>query len=74
MPRKLWIVVKPHARQEKIEIISENEYAVWIRAPAHEGRANEAVIELLARHFSLPKSSVRIVLGKKSKKKLVQIS
>lgn len=74
MPRKIWILVKPRARQEKIERISESEYTVWVRAPAHEGKANEAVIELLAGHFSVPKSSVRIVLGEKSKKKLVQIA
>jgi uncharacterized protein (TIGR00251 family) len=73
MPSTIWVNVKPNARQESIEKISASEYTVRVRAPAREGQANEAVIALLAERFSRPKSSVRIVRGEKSKRKLVQI-
>jgi uncharacterized protein len=73
MPRKIWVNVKPRARQENVEKLSEGEYTVSVRAPAREGRANQAVIELLADRLSLPKSAVLILRGEKSKRKLVQI-
>lgn len=73
MALKIWLSVKPQARQEKVEKLSEGEYRVSVRAAAREGKANEAVIELLAEHFSVPKSSLRIVRGEKSKRKLVEI-
>ena len=42
-------------------------------APAREGKANQALIELLSESFSVPKTSIKILLGKTSKKKLVEI-
>jgi uncharacterized protein (TIGR00251 family) len=73
MPVKIWLFVKPQSRKEKVEKLSEDEYRVSVRAAAREGKANEAVVELLAEHFSVPKSSIRIVRGEKSKRKLVEI-
>lgn len=73
MSLRIWLNVKPASKRETIEAISEGEYNVWVRAPARDGRANEAVIELLAKHFSARKSALRIVRGEKSRRKLVQI-
>lgn len=42
-------------------------------APAHKGEANEAVIEALARYFRVPRSRVRIVLGRTSRRKVVEV-
>ena len=73
MPSKLWITVKPQSKKSEVKKISEGEYAVSVNAPAREGKANEAVIELLARHFSVPKSSIRILRGQSGRRKLVQV-
>jgi uncharacterized protein (TIGR00251 family) len=73
MPSKLWITVKPQAKKSEVKKISEGEYAVSVNAPAREGKANEAVIELLARHFSVPKSSIRIIRGQTARRKLIEI-
>lgn len=70
----LSVSVKPRARQEKVDKLSEAEYVVWVRAPAHEGRANEAVIALLAKHLAVPKSSLRIVRGEKTRRKIIEIA
>jgi uncharacterized protein len=56
-----------------VKKISAGEYAVSVNAPAREGKANEAVIELLARHFSVPKSSIRIIRGQTTRRKLIEI-
>jgi uncharacterized protein (TIGR00251 family) len=45
-----------------------------VAAPAKEGRANAALIEVLAEELALPKSAIRIVAGAKSKTKVVEIA
>jgi uncharacterized protein (TIGR00251 family) len=46
---------------------------VKVNAPPHDGKANEKVIELLAKHFSTAKRNVEIISGMTSKKKIVEI-
>ena len=53
--------------------LADGEYSVSVRAPAREGKANEAVIELLAKHFFVPKSFVKIIRGQTARRKLVEI-
>ena len=55
-------------------MMENNVYRVSVTAPPHEGKANEAVIELLAKHFGIAKSRILILRGTKGKKKLVEIS
>lgn len=73
MALRIWVNIKPASNRETIEAVSKEEYNVWVRAPAREGRANQALIELLAEYFRAPKSMLRIVRGEKSRRKLVQI-
>ena len=46
---------------------------VRLAARAQDGKANEALIEFLARHYGVPKRSVRITAGLKSRQKRVVI-
>ncbi len=46
---------------------------VWVTSPASGGRANRELIEVLAEHFGVPKSMVRILRGKSSRRKLVEV-
>jgi hypothetical protein len=71
--RRIWIVVKPRARKAEVKQNVEGDYVVSVRAPAREGKANQALVELLATHFHVAKSSVRIIHGQTGKRKLVQI-
>ncbi len=65
-------MVKPNSRVEKIEE-HQNYYAIWVKAPPHEDRANHALISILAEYFRLPKANLRIIAGHKSKRKIVEI-
>ena len=56
----LSITVKPNAKREGVEKRPDGSYRVAVHAPPVEGKANEAVVEMLADYFSVPKSSVRI--------------
>ena len=70
---KILVTVKPRAKKSEVKKISETEYAVSVHAPAREGKANGAVVELLADYFSVSKSSVKIIRGQTGRRKLVEI-
>jgi uncharacterized protein len=70
---KFQVSLKPNAKAEKVEKLGEGELRVWVNAPPVEGKANAALIKLLAEHFGVPKSQVKITHGLKSKKKIVEI-
>jgi uncharacterized protein (TIGR00251 family) len=52
---------------------SEIRIKVALQAPAIEGRANEALIVLLAEMFGLPRSAVTIEHGQTGRSKLVSL-
>ena len=65
--------VKTNSREESVTKISENEYAVRVKVPPVEGKANRAVVEVLSEFFHVPKSRIGILRGHKSKIKLIEI-
>ncbi len=48
---------------------------MWVRIPGapEKGRANRQVVEYVADHLGVPKSSVSIVGGRTSREKLLRI-
>jgi uncharacterized protein YggU (UPF0235/DUF167 family) len=44
-----------------------------VAAPPERGRANEALVELLAGALDVPRSSVRVVAGQTGRAKVVEI-
>jgi uncharacterized protein (TIGR00251 family) len=70
---KIWASVKPQAKKESVIKVAQGEYRVSVHAPAHGNQANQAVIRLLAEHFSVPKSAVTVLRGHTSRKKLIVI-
>lgn len=47
---------------------------VYLREPAVDGQANAALIKILAEHFGVSKSQVRIVQGRTSRTKVVEVN
>ncbi|HKY08525.1 MAG TPA: DUF167 domain-containing protein [Candidatus Binatia bacterium] len=70
MARRISVTVKPNSKAATITEVSDSEFRVSVREPAHGGKANRGVIDLLARHFGIPKSAVTIVRGHSSRRKL----
>ena len=70
---RILVTVKPQAKKEEVKQDAEGEFIAFVHAPAQDGRANRALIEILANHFSVAKSSVRILRGQSSRRKLVEI-
>lgn len=49
-------------------------FLVELKAPAQDGKANAALIRLLARHFGVTQASIRIKRGATSRRKLVEVT
>jgi uncharacterized protein len=73
MSFRISVQVKPQARRENIVKISQKEYQASVNAAPAAGKANEAVAQLLAEYLSVPKSSVKLLSGRSSRKKLFEI-
>ena len=69
---KYTITVKANSSQEKIVRLSPNELTVYLRAKPHDGEANAALIKLLAKYFSVSKTSIKIIRGQKSHTKIIE--
>lgn len=70
---KYTITVKPGSSQEKIVEKSPDELIVYLRAKAHDGEANKALTSLLAKTYKVPKTSIKILRGSKSRQKLIEL-
>ncbi len=73
MASKIWVTVKPRAKTEEVSKTYEGEYIASVHAPPQQGKANKALIELLANYFSVPKTSVKIIRGQAGRRKLIEI-
>jgi len=67
--------VKVIPRSSRTEILGkENDiYRMKLTAPPVEGKANKAVIELLAEKLGVPKREIEIVSGKTGRLKTIRI-
>lgn len=65
--------VKLRAKEEKIEKDENGDFIVRVKELPVEGRANKAVMRILAGYFNVPVSSIRIVSGFKSRQKTIEI-
>lgn len=70
---RIAVVVIPRARSERVERIDATHFRVAVTTAPREGQANEAVIEALANHLRVPRSRVRIVRGRTSRHKIVEV-
>ena len=70
---RLYIKVIPRSSRNEVTKISEGEYKVKLTSPPVDGKANEALIEILSDHFKVAKSNITIVGGKSARMKMVDI-
>lgn len=69
---KIDVKVIPNARKERV-VDDGGFFKVYVTAPALDGKANKALIELLAGHFKVKKGNVMVIRGEKSREKVVEI-
>ncbi len=70
---RIFVKVKPNSKVEKIEKIDGTHFSISVKAPPVEGKANEAIVELIANYFNVPRSRVKIISGFSSRNKVIEI-
>lgn len=70
---KISIVVKPNSKRPGVEKLPDGSYRVAVKSPPVDGKANEEVVEALARYFKVPKKNICIVHGAGGRKKWVEV-
>lgn len=70
---KIFVSVKPKARQEKVEKIDDIHYRVSVTEPPVDGKANKAVTGALAEFFGVAKFNITLVSGAGSREKIFDI-
>jgi uncharacterized protein (TIGR00251 family) len=67
------VQVMPNARQTAVGGVFGDVLKIRIQAPATDGKANQALLDFLAAKLGLAKSSVQLLHGHTSKRKVVEI-
>jgi hypothetical protein len=83
---KILVKVRPSAKKELVEKVGQpmlnfngvkqeeiDFYRIWVKEPAVDGKANEAVIRALAEHLKIPTSRVKIKSGHTSRQKVIEV-
>ncbi len=69
------VIIKPNAKhKEEVIQADDGSLVVYTKAPAIEGKANQAAIELLAKHYGVSKSQIQLLRGHTSKRKIFKIN
>ena len=73
-PKVIQIKVKPNSRASLLEQKADGTWLAQIKSPPVDGKANEELIALVAKHFACRKSEVAIKSGGSGRMKLVRIN
>ena len=71
---RLSVRLTPRAPREEIAGFEGETLRVRVTAPPVEGRANRALVRLLAKRLGVPRGAVRVVTGQTSRSKVVAIA
>jgi uncharacterized protein YggU (UPF0235/DUF167 family) len=70
----LTITVKPNARDSVLAQDADGRWTARLRAPPTEGKANAALLALVAAHFDCAPSKVSLIGGAASRIKRVEVA
>jgi len=65
---------QPRARRIALECTGQGTLKAAVTAPAEDGKANAAIVELLAKEWRLPKSAFEVTRGAAARDKVIGIS
>jgi uncharacterized protein len=71
---RLQLRVSPGARRAQVVGRHGDAWKVRVAAPPEGGRANEAVVRLVAETLSLPRDAVTLVSGHGTRDKIIQLA
>jgi uncharacterized protein len=70
----VYLKVKAHPNSKKNSVVkrAEDSFEVFVRAKPVEGKANDAILELLSEYLKISRSKLRLVRGAMAHNKLVE--
>jgi uncharacterized protein (TIGR00251 family) len=70
---RIHVKVKPNARSSELVQVSDGTWLARLKSPPVDGKANDELVALIARHFKCRKSDVSIKAGASGRTKLVKV-
>ncbi|MBU2539864.1 DUF167 domain-containing protein [Patescibacteria group bacterium] len=70
---KIFVKVKPKAKQEKIEKVDDAHFIIWVKEPPENGKANMAVMKVITEYFNIGWSDILLISGASSRNKVFEI-
>ncbi|MDO8565940.1 MAG: DUF167 domain-containing protein [Candidatus Moranbacteria bacterium] len=70
--QKISVTIVPRSGKNSVEKTGEHSYRVHVTAIAAENQANQKLIKVLAKYFSVAPSLLTIVSGARSRKKIIE--
>jgi uncharacterized protein len=67
------VKVHPGASREALALRVDGSLEAWVRPPPSDGKANQALLQLLAERLRLPRGAVELRRGAASRQKLVEL-
>ncbi len=71
---KITVKVKPNSKEQNIIRNKDGSLLVRLKSPPVDGKANQELINILAKEFKVKKSQIKIKYGSSSRQKLIEIS
>lgn len=66
--------VKPGAKADSVELRPDGSLLIQVKAPPVDGKANEAVVAVLAKHFGVKRNAVTLKRGASSRDKVFEVA
>jgi len=73
MPKLIKVKVHADSHQAGLTVRAADSFLIRVREPAEQGRANAAVLALLAAHLQVPVGRLWIVKGARTPAKIIEI-
>lgn len=67
------VKVFPNSKKQMVAKKEEDEFEVRVKEKPERGKANQAVKDVLAEYFNVPKENIRMIRGFKSRSKIFEI-
>lgn len=72
-PKTYEVKVIPRSSKNLVKHDEGGSLKVYVRAPAQDNKANEALIRLVSEDLNVKRSSVRIIKGARSPRKVIAV-
>lgn len=57
----------------QLTLTGEEQMKVYVTAPPEDGKANKAVLKLIAEYYKVPISKLKLIRGLKSRDKVIEL-